>query len=102
MVDNHLEDLRGLRQLLAGGDVLSVPHVRKAFEELKRCRIVNGYGPTEGMTFTCCWPVSETGLARPTVPIGRPIANSRVYLLDERGRPVPVGVCGELYLGGEG
>ncbi|HEV2827625.1 MAG TPA: condensation domain-containing protein, partial [Pyrinomonadaceae bacterium] len=47
MVDNHIDDLRGLRQLLAGGDVLSVPHVHKVLEELKGCRLINGYGPTE-------------------------------------------------------
>ncbi|MCA1607098.1 MAG: AMP-binding protein, partial [Acidobacteria bacterium] len=58
MVDGHLEDLRSVRQLLAGGDVLSVPHVEKALRELTDCRLINGYGPTENTTFTCCHPMA--------------------------------------------
>src|SRR5262249_26949355 len=93
---------RGLDQLLAGGDVLSVLHVRRAFEALEGCRIVNGYGPTEGTTFTSCWQVNESVLARPTVPIGRPIEGRRCYILSGDGEPVPSGVWGELDVGGEG
>src|SRR5262249_9131085 len=81
MVDHQLDALRGLHQLLAGGDVLSVLHVRRAFEALEGCRIVNGYGPTEGTTFTSCWQVNESVLASPTVPIGRPIEGRRCYTL---------------------
>ncbi len=76
MVDNHLEDLRGLRQLLAGGDVLSVPHVRKFCEELKGCRFINGYGPTENTTFTTCFPVDDLKRVNGSVPIGYPISNT--------------------------
>ncbi len=54
MVDERLDDLRGLRQLLAGGDVLSPAHVRRAVEALPDCKIINGYGPTENTTFSCC------------------------------------------------
>ncbi|HSU82438.1 MAG TPA: AMP-binding protein, partial [Thermoanaerobaculia bacterium] len=56
MVDDRLEALRPLRQLLAGGDVLSPPHVRRALEGLPGLTLINGYGPTEGTTFTCCFP----------------------------------------------
>jgi amino acid adenylation domain-containing protein len=102
MVDERLDDLKPLRQLLAGGDVLSPEHVRKAFHALPGCRIINGYGPTENTTFTCCYTVvDERGLA-PSVPIGRPIANTQVYVLDSYLHPVPVGVAGELYAGGDG
>ncbi|NRS52153.1 AMP-binding protein, partial [Brevibacillus sp. HB2.2] len=58
MVDHHKEYLTGVRQLLVGGDVVSVPHVRKALE-LEGLTIINGYGPTENTTFTCCYPVTE-------------------------------------------
>jgi len=54
MVETQLEDLRGVRQLLAGGDVLSVPAVEKVMRELSDCQLINGYGPTENTTFTCC------------------------------------------------
>lgn len=102
MVDEHLEDLMGLRYLLAGGDVLSPPHVRKAFEVLTTTKLVNGYGPTENTTFTCCHTITRKDLDRPTIPIGRPIRNTSVVILDERLRPVPVGIPGELVTGGDG
>ncbi|HKP35522.1 MAG TPA: amino acid adenylation domain-containing protein [Pyrinomonadaceae bacterium] len=102
MVDNHIDDLRGLRQLLAGGDVLSVPHVHKVLKELKNCRFINGYGPTENTTFTCCFPVTTPNSINGSVPIGKPISNTYVYVLDTHMNPVPVGVPGELFIGGDG
>ena len=102
MVDNHLDDLSGLRQLLAGGDVLSVPHVRKVCEQLKGCRFINGYGPTENTTFTTCYPVDDPTRLNGSVPIGRPISNTSVYVLDRYLNPAPIGVPGELYIGGDG
>ncbi len=102
MVDEQFGTLRHLRQLLAGGDVLSVSHVRRVVQELKGVRMINGYGPTENTTFTTCYPVTDLERIRTTVPIGRPIANTRVYILDSHLQPVPTGVIGELYTGGDG
>ncbi|MFZ0750089.1 MAG: amino acid adenylation domain-containing protein, partial [Pyrinomonadaceae bacterium] len=102
MVDERLEDFSSVRQLLAGGDVLSVPHVRRAAKALTSGHVINGYGPTEGTTFTCCYPVRDALKLHDSVPIGRPIANTQVYLLDQELRPVPIGIPGELYLGGAG
>ncbi len=102
MVDTHLDDLRGLKQLLAGGDVLSAPHVRKVVTELKNCRLINGYGPTENTTFTCCYPVDNPAAINGSVPIGRAISNSYVYVLDQHLNPAPIGIPGELYIGGDG
>ncbi len=102
MVDNHLDDLRGVRQFLAGGDILSVPHVRKVFKELPDCRMINGYGPTENTTFTCCYTVSDLAQIDGSVPIGRPISNTTAYVLDAHMNPQPIGVPGELYTGGDG
>jgi len=102
MVDERLDDLKTLRQLLTGGDVLSPEHVRKARRALPDCRIINGYGPTENTTFTTCHAVEDGREFTPGVPIGRPIANTQVYILDEARQPVPVGVPGELYAGGDG
>jgi amino acid adenylation domain-containing protein len=102
MVDERLDDLRGVRQLLAGGDVLSVAHVRKFLRAVPACRLTNGYGPTENTTFTCCHEIREADLAAGSVPIGRPVANSRVYVLDTALRPVPVGMPGELFTAGDG
>ncbi len=102
MVDEHLADLKGLRYLIAGGDILSPDHVRRAFEALPNTRLINGYGPTENTTFTCCHTITRADLDRPSIPIGRPVGNSTVYLLDALMRPVPVGIPGELFTGGEG
>ena len=102
MVDSQIESLRGVRQLLAGGDVLSVPHVEKALRELPDCRLINGYGPTENTTFTCCHALRRDQPLGGSVSIGRPIANTCVFILDRNRQPVPIGVPGELYIGGDG
>jgi aspartate racemase len=103
MVDERLDDLRGLRQLLAGGDVLSPAHVRRAVEALPDCKIINGYGPTENTTFTCCHLTEKNDAdAHTPIPLGRPIGNTTVHILDEAMKPVPVGVTGELFIGGDG
>ncbi len=102
MVGERLEGLRPLRQLLAGGDVLSPAHVRRALAGLPGCAIVDGYGPTENSTFTTCFPMRDAEGWEATVPIGRPIQETRVHVVDAALRPVPVGVWGELLAGGGG
>ena len=102
MVEHQIESLRGVKQLLAGGDVLSVPHVRKVLEQLPECQLINGYGPTESTTFTCCYPVPKNWPGHKSVPIGRPISNTQVYILDAHLQPAPIGVAGELFIGGDG
>ena len=102
VVDERPSLLAPLEQLLAGGDVLSPPHVARALARFPGLRLVNGYGPTEGTTFTCCHPVTAADAAAGPIPIGRPIENTRVYILDRSGRPAPVGVPGELHAGGDG
>lgn len=101
MVEDHLPALSGLKQLLAGGDVLSQKHVALAFNELQG-KLINGYGPTENTTFTCCHTITEEDLDRASIPIGKPIANTTVRILDRQQQLVPVGVWGELYIGGHG
>ena len=102
MVDEQLERLQGVRQLLAGGDVLSGTHLRNALAELPQLRIINGYGPTEGTTFTCCQVMTHAHPPAGSPPIGTPIANTQVYVLDDAMQAVPVGIPGELYIGGDG
>ena len=94
MVDRHLDALRPLRQLVAGGDVVPLPQARRVLEEIPGCRLINGYGPTENTTFTACRTVSAADAARPSIPIGRPLDNTTVHVLDAALRPVPLGVRG--------
>jgi aspartate racemase len=102
MVEGNLEGLRPVRQLLAGGDVLSPAHVRRVLEELPGTTLINGYGPTEGTTFTCCHALCAGDRVEHTVPIGRPIANTRVHVVDGSFRPLPAGLPGELLVAGDG
>ncbi|MBI2737465.1 MAG: non-ribosomal peptide synthetase [Rhodospirillales bacterium] len=102
LVDQELEALSGLRQLLAGGDVLSPSHVMRAAAALPGCQLINGYGPTENTTFTCCYRVPREGWGGGPVPIGVPIGGTYVRLLDDDMRPVRDGEIGMLYAGGLG
>ncbi|HEX5870189.1 MAG TPA: non-ribosomal peptide synthetase, partial [Longimicrobium sp.] len=99
IVDGTPHVLEGVRQVMIGGEAVSVPHVRRALELYPELRLVNGYGPSECTVFTTCWPV-PAGSAEQPVPIGAPVGDRRVYVLDHAMNPVPVGVAGELYVGG--
>jgi amino acid adenylation domain-containing protein len=98
LVEDRAADLRSLRQLVTGGDVLSPQAVRRAVAELPGCRIVNGYGPTEATTFSTTQLLDGAELSG-TVPIGRPIAHVSVYVLDDELRQAE---AGELYVAGAG
>nr|BDT34839.1 non-ribosomal peptide synthetase [Myxococcus sp. MH1] len=100
-VDEDARSLAHVRQVLAGGDALSPGHVRR-FLEVGGRRLINGYGPTETTTFACCHAVEHPEQVGESVPIGRPISNTTAYVVDTRGELVPVGVAGELWIGGEG
>ena len=102
MVAERLDDLKPLRQLLTGGDVMSPKHFIRARQALKGCRINNMYGPTENTAFTSGYTATDEPELAAGVPIGRPIANTQVYVLDSQLNLVPVGAEGELYVGGDG
>ncbi|KZL47817.1 non-ribosomal peptide synthetase [Nodularia spumigena CENA596] len=101
MIDTMPQGLLGIKQLLIGGESLSINHVRRALELLPATKIINGYGPSECTVFTCCYPIHEK-LAENinSLPIGKPIGDRTVYILDTHLNRVPVGVPGELYIGG--
>jgi amino acid adenylation domain-containing protein len=94
-------DLRSLRTVVAAGEPLPPELVRRHREAVPQARLFNEYGPTEA-TVWCS--VFDTGGhdGEGTVPIGRPIAGTRLYLLDGEGRPVPIGVPGEIHVAGVG
>ena len=90
----------GLRILVFGGEAADAASVRLVVENGKPQRLVNGYGPTETTTFAICHTVGKCEGS--SIPIGRPIANTRVFLLDSLLQPVPIGVASEIYIGGPG
>ncbi|AJE80497.1 amino acid adenylation domain-containing protein [Streptomyces albus] len=96
-----LSALAGLRALLVGGEAFPPGLARRLTDALPATRLFNMYGPTE----TTIWStVHALDAARDTatVPIGRPLANTEARVVDERGRQLPVGVSGELWIGGDG
>lgn len=101
-VESNESAFAGVRQLLAGGDVVSPDHVKRLLHAYPDCQVINGYGPTENTTFSCCFPVNKEDELRFGVPIGFPIRHTRAYVLNEKLQPVPMGVAGELYVAGVG
>jgi amino acid adenylation domain-containing protein len=91
----------GMNRVLFGGEMCDPQSIRQALKKPPQRGLLHVYGPTETTTFASYFPI-ETVRERSTVPIGRPIANTRIYILDAHGEPVPVGVTGELYIGGAG
>jgi hypothetical protein len=91
-----------LRQLLFGGDVISPRYVERMRELYPTLHMVNGYGPTENTTFTCCYCVPPDYRAEGTLPIGSAIAHTTIHILDADRKELPVGQEGELAAGGAG
>ncbi|MCP4573626.1 MAG: amino acid adenylation domain-containing protein, partial [bacterium] len=96
------EAFASLRHLLFGGETVDPRWVREVLESAPPARLLHVYGPTESTTFATWQRVASTAPGAATVPIGRALANTRLYVLDQGLRPVPIGVPGELCLGGDG
>jgi len=99
----EIEVFRRLRHLLVGGDVLSPLHLGSVKKRFPYLAITNAYGPTENTVISTSFSIPGifTGNMQ-NIPIGKPIANSTAYILDRHDRLVPVGVTGELCVGGDG
>jgi amino acid adenylation domain-containing protein len=102
LVEVDVAALADVGQLLTGGDVVNPAAVRAALTVRGGRPVVNGYGPTENTTFTTCHAMTGPDGIGERVPIGRPVPQTAVHVLDADLRPVPVGVVGELYAGGDG
>nr|WP_055501581.1 non-ribosomal peptide synthetase [Nonomuraea pusilla] len=102
LADHRPGVLRALDRLLSGGDVMLAGPAGRALRSAPGLELANCYGPTETTTLATRHRVTEQSLTRPSIPIGGPISNTTVHVLDRRMRPVPVGVLGEIYIGGDG
>ena len=99
VIETAPQALAPLRQVLTGGEVMSLRHIRMARQALPGVALFNAYGPTENTTFTTMHPVTDTFSP---MPVGRPIAHCQAYVVDECGELAPVGAAGELWVGGLG
>ena len=90
----------GLKNLLVGGDVLSPVHINRLRRWFPGLRVINGYGPTENTTFSTTHLVKKS--YKKSIPIGKPIANSTAYIVDQYHNLLPTGLPGEMLVGGDG
>jgi len=98
--DPEVADCHSLQRIICSGEALPVDAQQQVFAKLPQAALYNLYGPTEAAIDVTHWTCLDEG--RDAVPIGRPIANLGCYILDNNFEPAPVGVLGELYLGGVG
>ena len=100
-VQSDLSEM-SLQYVLSGGDILTPSSIQLLYQKLREVTLINGYGPTENTTFTCCYIVPREFDFDQAIPIGNPIQGTQVYVLDEALQPCPIGVAGELYTSGYG
>ncbi|HEV2990412.1 MAG TPA: amino acid adenylation domain-containing protein [Candidatus Angelobacter sp.] len=101
IVENDVKRLEGVKYLMTGGETASVTHVRRALDELPGMRVVNGYGPSECTVFSSCYVVpADLPETLISLPIGKPIGDRRMYVLDQWMNVTPIGVVGEGFIGG--
>ncbi|MCP4152199.1 MAG: amino acid adenylation domain-containing protein, partial [bacterium] len=104
LFNHHVQEdigvFKGIKHLLVGGDVVSPGHVNRLRREYPGITVTNGYGPTENTTFSTSLTVEREYYDK--IPIGKPISNSTTYIVTKSNRLCPIGVPGELLVGGDG
>lgn len=100
LCDINSNMFKNVKYLLTGGDILSTKHIEKVMRSNPNLKVINGYGPTENTTFTCCFNIDKLYSTR--IPIGYPISGTTCYIVSKFGKLQPVGVPGELWTGGLG
>lgn len=104
LTSSAMQSILPRQRLVLGGEAASWKLIEQIQQLTPNCQIINHYGPTETTVGVLTYPVNgqQNSLVSKTVPLGRPLANTQVYVLDKQLRPVPVGVPGELYISGTG
>jgi amino acid adenylation domain-containing protein len=91
-----------VRYLITGGDIVDPALIARIIQHGAPEHVLNAYGPTEGTTISTVFEISPSDLDKGALPIGKPVANTQIYILDTSGQPVPIGVTGEINVGGDG
>lgn len=101
IVDWDADALKNVRRIMVGGEKMSLEHTRKALEIMGPGKLVDGYGPTESTVIATYYVINDLYRTN-MIPIGQPVSNTTIYVVDDQKQLVPIGVPGELYIGGEG
>ncbi|MEO8173546.1 MAG: amino acid adenylation domain-containing protein, partial [Sediminibacterium sp.] len=101
LVETDITVFERLKTILVGGEKLSEQHIKKLRQVYPSIEIINGYGPTENTTFSLTYKIKDAALER-SIPIGRPLNNRTAYILNDKLEIVPLGVAGEICVGGAG
>jgi amino acid adenylation domain-containing protein/FkbM family methyltransferase len=102
LVDVKIDCFQKVRKVLFGGEKVSVQHACKALAHLGKDKVIHVYGPTETTVYTTYYIINEIAEGVSTIPIGRPISNTSIYILDKYLKPVPLMIFGEIYIAGDG
>ncbi|MEH7732671.1 amino acid adenylation domain-containing protein [Bacillus pumilus] len=102
MMESHLNDVKSVKCIVSGGDVMSPQIVHQALKELPNTTIINGYGPTENTIFTTTFQLPNTWDELVSIPIGRPVSGTIIDITNEQGESVSQGQIGELITSGDG
>ncbi|MDQ1355389.1 MAG: hypothetical protein QG657_5699, partial [Acidobacteriota bacterium] len=102
LVDLRIDCFDHVRKVLFGGERVSVEHTRRALAHVGKGKILHMYGPTETTVYATCYPVDDIREQQATIPIGKPISGTLVLIVDKYQRLLPVGLAGELWIGGMG
>ena len=102
LVDMEVVCFKDVRKVVIGGERASQEHSRKFLAAVGKGKLVNGYGPTETTVFATSYDIDDSAPGAASIPIGKPLANTFIYILDKDLNPAPAGVEGEIYIGGDG
>lgn len=102
LVDMVLDKLAGVRKILFGGERVSFKHVKRALEKLGPNKLIHVYGPTESTVYATYYPINNIPEGSVTIPIGKALANTSLYILGAQDKLQPIGMPGELCIGGDG
>ena len=98
----HIKDCKTINHIIGGGDEWKYKDLQDLNEKLPSCHFSNAYGPTETTIQVLTWTCKERLESLPSIPLGKPIANARIYILDTNLNQVPIGAIGEIFIGGVG